>query len=80
MDEILVNFGLINHSGVFGSGFRAKKGVLQPFFLQERGKGHQGHQEDGVVLGCTLLFKVKQKPFLAYFCLLKSNSQLFFPI
>ena len=72
-DEILVNFGSIQPFGEFGTGFRVNKGDIQHIFLQGRGMIHKGHHGGGTVLGCISLFKVKQKPFLAIFYLLKSN-------
>ena len=72
-DEILVNFGSLRHYGDFGIGFRAKRGDIKHIFLQGRGRNHQGHHGGGTVLGCISLFKVKQKPFIAIFYLLKSN-------
>ena len=76
MDEILVNFDYFQHSGVFGIGFRGIIGVLQPFFLQGSLESHQGHWGNGVVLSCTSLFEVNQKPFSAIFHLMNLMEEV----
>ena len=59
-----------------GRCFRTFWRLLEPKKLQGNLKSYQGHWGNGVVLSCTSLFEVNQKPFSTIFYLLNLMEEV----